>query len=182
VIRAWGASLLVLLGCAHAPEARFPHRDLFLGALPQDVVGAVPFDRAALEGQVVLVTFIATWCFPCLTDLATLDKLERDFGGRGFRQVLVGLDLEGRRVLEPFAAEYRLTYPLLVGDDRLRSGQTPFGHIRELPARVLFDRQGEVIAAYSGVVSPKALDAKVREALERRSAASFERSTLAATR
>ncbi|MCA2980475.1 MAG: TlpA family protein disulfide reductase, partial [Myxococcaceae bacterium] len=87
MIRAWGASLLVLLGCAHAPEARFPHRDLFLGALPQDVVGAVPFDRAALEGQVVLVTFIATWCFPCLTDLATLDKLERDFGGRGFRQV-----------------------------------------------------------------------------------------------
>jgi thiol-disulfide isomerase/thioredoxin len=165
VSRAWWLAA-VLAGCAHTSEPRFPHRDLFVGTLPQDVVGEVPFDRSTFGGKVVLVTFIATWCFPCLTDLATLDKLERDFGPKGFRQVVVGLDLEGRRVLEPFAAEYRLSYPLLVGDERLRKGQTPFGHIRELPARVLFDRQGEVIAAYSGIVSPKELEAKVREALE----------------
>lgn len=165
--RAWGLAL-VLAGCAHTPEVRFPHRDLFLGTLPQDVVGEVPFDRAAMNGQVVLVTFIATWCFPCLTDLATLDKLDRDFNARGFRQVVVAMDLEGRKVLEPFAAEYRLRYPLLVADERLRKGQTPFGLIRELPARVLFDRKGEVIAAYSGVVSPRDLEAKVREALEAR--------------
>ncbi len=82
--------------------------------------------------------------------------------------MLVGLDLEGRLVLEPFAAEYALRYPVLVGDDRLRGGTTPFGHIRELPARVLFDRQGQVIAAYSGVVSPAELERKVREAVEAR--------------
>ncbi|MCU0698870.1 MAG: TlpA family protein disulfide reductase [Myxococcaceae bacterium] len=159
---------LLVAGCAHTTEPRFPHRDIFLGTLPQDVVGPVAFDRSAFGGKVVLVTFIATWCFPCLTDLATLDKLERDFGAKGFRQVVVGMDLEGRKVLEPFAAEYRLSYPLLVGDERLRKGQTPFGQIRELPARVLFDRQGEVIAAYSGVVSPTDLEAKVREALDAR--------------
>ncbi|MBL8918496.1 MAG: TlpA family protein disulfide reductase [Myxococcaceae bacterium] len=123
------------------------------------------FDRAALQGNVVLVTFIATWCFPCLTDLATLARLERELAPQGFKQVVVGLDLEGRRVLEPFADEYRLPYPVLVGDDRLRSGQTPFGQIRELPARVLFDRSGQVIAAYSGVVLPAELERKVREAL-----------------
>lgn len=152
------------IGCAHTAPS-FPHRDIFIGTLPNDVVGAVPFDRAALSGKVVLVTFVATWCFPCLTDLATLDTLERELGAQGFKQVLVGLDLEGRRVLEPFAEQYALRYPLLVGDDRLRSGQTPFGQIRELPARVLFDRQGQVIAAYSGVVQPRELEAKVREAL-----------------
>lgn len=160
-------SLMLLAGCAHTGTG-LPRRDAFVGTLPQDVVGAVPFDRAALSGNVVLVTFIATWCFPCLADLASLDNLERQFSTKGFKQVLVGLDLEGRRVLEPFAAEYSLKYPLLVGDDRLRSGATPFGHIRELPARVLFDRSGEVIAAYSGVVAPAELERKVREAVEAR--------------
>jgi thiol-disulfide isomerase/thioredoxin len=163
-----GLLLALLGGCAHTGTSGLPHRDVFIGTLPQDVVGGAAFDRAALQGNVVLVTFVATWCFPCLTELATLDKLERDFGGKGFRQVVVGLDLEGRRVLEPFAAEYQLRYPILVGDDRLRSGQTPFGQIRELPARVLFDRRGDVIAAYSGVVSAVELERKVREAVEAR--------------
>lgn len=163
--RLWLAVLL-LGGCAHSPASGLPHRDVFIGTLPQDVVGPVRFDRGALTGKVVLVTFIATWCFPCLADLVSLDNLERDFGAKGFTQVLVGLDLEGRRVLEPFAAEYKLRYPLLVGDDRLRGGRTPFGRIRELPARVLFDRSGQVIAAYSGVVAPAELERKVREALE----------------
>lgn len=161
-----GCGLAALGGCAHSSQATLPHRDVFVGTLPQDVVGEVRFDRAALQGNVVLVTFIATWCFPCLTDLATLDKLERELGPKGFKQVVVGLDLEGRKVLEPFAAEYRLSYPVLVGDDRLRSGQTPFGQIRELPARVLFDRAGQVIAAYSGIVAPGELERKVREALK----------------
>jgi len=160
-------SLLMLCACAHSGTG-LPHRDVFVGTLPQDVVGAVRFDRAALSGSVVLVTFIATWCFPCLADLASLDNLERKFATKGFTQVLVGLDLEGRRVLEPFAAQYALRYPLLVGDDRLRSGSTPFGPIRELPSRVLFDRSGQVIAAYSGVVSPAELERKVREAVEAR--------------
>jgi hypothetical protein len=97
--------------------------------------------------------------------LATLNRLEREFGRRGFRQVLVGLDLEGRRVLEPFAQEYQLPYPVLVGDARLRSGNSVFGPIRELPARVLFDREGQVVAAYSGIVAPNALEAKVRSLL-----------------
>lgn len=160
-------AVLLFVSCAHSGTG-LPHRDVFVGTLPQDVVGPVPFDRAALTGKVVLVTFVATWCFPCLADLVSLDNLERQFGAKGFKQVLVGLDLEGRRVLEPFAAEYALKYPLLVGDDRLRSGTTPFGPIRELPARVLFDRSGQVIAAYSGVVSPAELERKVREAVEAR--------------
>lgn len=158
--------LVVLFGaCAHT-QSGLPHRDVFLANLPNDVVGTVPFDRSALRGKVVMVTFIATWCFPCLTDLATLDRLDRAFPNE-FAQVVVGMDLEGRRVLEPFAAEYKLRYPVLVGDDRLRRGDSPFGQIRELPARVLFDRSGEVIAAYSGVVAPAELERKVREAVER---------------
>lgn len=160
-----GLAVVVAAACAHTPA--LPHRDVFFASLPNDAVTPAGLERKRLEGQVVLVTFIATWCFPCLTDLATLDKLERDFGNAGLTQLLVGMDLEGRKVLEPFAAQLPKPWPLLVADERLRSGRTPFGLIRELPARVLFDRDGQVIAAYSGVVAPRELERKVREALGR---------------
>lgn len=123
----------------------------FLNDLPHQTAGSIPYEPWTLEGKVVLITFVATWCFPCLADLVVLQRLERDYGERGFANVMVGMDLEGRAVLDPFAAGYKLTCPLIVADDRLRSGETSFGRIRELPSRILFARSGEIAAAYAGV-------------------------------
>lgn len=123
----------------------------YLNDLPHQTAGSVPYEPWTLEGKVVLVTFIATWCFPCLADLVVLQRLERDYGERGFANVMVGMDLEGREVLDPFAEGYKLTWPLLVADDRVRNGETVFGRIRELPSRVLFAKSGEIAAAYAGV-------------------------------
>jgi thiol-disulfide isomerase/thioredoxin len=109
------------------------------------------FSVNGLQGRVVLITFIATWCFPCLADLVTIKRLASLYGARGFSNVLVGMDLEGRRVLEPFAKEYQLDAPLLVADDRIRSGNSAFGAIRELPSRLLFGRDGALVVAFSGV-------------------------------
>lgn len=138
-------------GCTREREAAIANFRTFMNALPQQAAGRVPFEPWKLEGKVVLVTFIATWCFPCLTELIVINRLERDHGPRGFANVLVGMDLEGRAVLDPFAEGYHLTVPLLVGDDRIRSGETVFGHIRELPSRVLFARSGEVVVGFAGV-------------------------------
>lgn len=145
------ASAATAAGCAHQAEVTREDFRTFMNALPRQVAGRVPFEPWALEGRVVLVTFLATWCFPCLTELPVLEHLARDFGEKGFSNVMVGMDLEGRAVLDPFAAGYKLTSPLLVGDDRLRSGQTVFGRIRELPTRILFGRSGAPVLGYSGV-------------------------------
>lgn len=136
--------------CSRSGEATTAQLGTFLGELPRDVVGAVPFEPYALQGRVVLITFIATWCFPCLTELRTLSRLQELYGAKGFSNVLVGMDLEGRAVLEPFVAGYQLDYPLVVADERIRSGDTVFGRIRELPSRVLFARSGELVVGYTG--------------------------------
>ncbi len=137
-------------GCAKrvAPEKQLA---TFVADLPMQTAGTVPFEPWTLEGKVVLITFIATWCFPCIADLVVLQRLERDYGEKGFTNVLVGMDLEGRAVLDPFAQGYKLTFPLLVADDRIRAGDTSFGRIRELPTRVLFARNGEAAIGYTGV-------------------------------
>ncbi|MGV3621484.1 MAG: TlpA family protein disulfide reductase [Archangium sp.] len=151
-------------GCAKrvAPAEQFR---TFLNDLPHQTAGSIPYEPWTLEGKVVLVTFIATWCFPCLADLVVLQRLQRDYGEKGFANVLVGMDLEGREVLDPFAAGYKLEYPLIVADDRLRNGETSFGRIRELPSRVLFSRSGEIAAAYAGVTTWDALNKVVQHLL-----------------
>jgi thiol-disulfide isomerase/thioredoxin len=142
---------LLAAGCRSEPER--PKWRSWAGYLPRDVAGAVPFEPEGMDGQVVLVTFIATWCFPCLAEFAVLSRLDRDYGARGFRNVLVGMDLDGHKTLDPFAQGYELTWPLIVADERILSGDTPFGRIRELPSRLLFGRDGRLVVGYSGVAA-----------------------------
>lgn len=155
-------------GCVRAPEASLADFRTFMSALPRQTAGVVPFEPRALEGKVVLVTFVATWCFPCLTELVVLQRLERDHAARGFANVLVGMDLEGRAVLDPFVEGYKITSPLVVADDRLRAGETVFGRIRELPSRVLFARSGEVVVGFAGLSRYEDLDALVVRELDKR--------------
>ena len=143
---------LVLSACAHAPA--LPTLAESVGALPLEAIGEL--DRGSLQGRVTVVTFISTWCFPCLVDLPVLQKLQRDHP-EDLRVLLVGMDLDGRKVLDPFASVNELTLPLIVGNDRLRAGETPFGHIQQLPTRFIFRRDGTLAFAYAGVAEPKDL-------------------------
>jgi peroxiredoxin len=152
-----------LLACAHAPPP--PSFSAFAPALELSSVGSTPYSYPE-RGQVLLVTFLATWCFPCIGQLALLDKEQRQHGARGFRIVAIGMDLEGAEVLEPFALEYQLPFPLLVADDRIRKGQSAFGPIPSLPAAFLFGRDGRLITAFVGLLAPAELDELIVRALE----------------
>lgn len=130
-------------------------------------MGPVPYQADTLPGRVVLVRFFATWCFPCLADLPVLQRLWEERSGQGFTVVLVGMDLEGERVLEPFAERYALPFPVLVADAEIRQGQSPFGTVSALPTSVLFGREGEVLLAYAGVAEPASLLRAVEAAVRR---------------
>jgi peroxiredoxin len=150
--RALACALLVgLVACKGAPEAIEAPGDGFLGALALPAVGPQRAAAANLSGRVVLVNFFATWCFPCVAELPTLEALQRDYGPRGLQVVGAGMDLEGAQVLAPFAEHYELRYPVLVADERILSGQSVFGTIVALPTSFILDRQGRVVAAWQGV-------------------------------
>ncbi|MBS1150789.1 MAG: Thioredoxin [Myxococcaceae bacterium] len=152
---------VVLAACAHAPPA--PTVQEALSALPLDAVGE--WRPARSHGRVTVVTFIATWCFPCLVDLPVLTKLQKDHPS-DLVVVLIGMDLEGRKVLEPFAEMNELRLPLIVADDQVRAGETPFGPIKQLPTRFIFRRDGTLSFAYAGVAEPKALIEAVERELK----------------
>jgi thiol-disulfide isomerase/thioredoxin len=139
----------------------------FLQALALPSVGPTPYDYPALGGKVVLVSFFATWCFPCLAEMPTLEALQRDYGPRGFQVVSVGMDLDGEKVLVPFAEHYALRYPVLVATDAMREGRSAFGPIKGLPSTILLDRRGRAVAGWQGVEGhedvARAIDALLKE-------------------
>jgi thiol-disulfide isomerase/thioredoxin len=162
------ALVLTLAGCrrvSEGPEASGPSP--FLRSLLLPSVGPTPYDWPRLNGRVVLVSFFATWCFPCLAELPTLEALQKEHGPQGFQVVLVGLDLEGARVLAPFAEQYALNFPVLVSDEGMQQGQSAFGLIPALPTTFLLDKEGRVAGAWKGMAGHEDVSKAVRTLLRR---------------
>ncbi|MBM7116566.1 TlpA family protein disulfide reductase [[Archangium] primigenium] len=165
-----GVLLLALAGCHREPEA--PRltgtASPYLRALVLPAVGPTPYDWRELPGRVVLVSFFATWSFPSLAQLPTLEALQKELGPQGLRVVLVGLDLDGPRTLAPFAQDYAPAgVPLLVSNPALQQGQSAYGLIPALPATFLLDKEGRVAGAWQGMAGHGALSDAVQTLLRR---------------
>lgn len=167
------AVLLALAGCRSTPEASRAGAPRFDdAAFQRDLLMLRPVGPAAelartIPGNVVLVSFFATWCFPCLAEVPTLQALQRDYGDQGVRVVAVGMDLEGAKVLEPFAYTMEVNYPVLIADERISEGRSAFGPIRELPTTFVLDRDGKALGAWQGVAPHKAVAEAIERALKR---------------
>jgi|CXWL01.1.fsa_nt_gi peroxiredoxin len=100
--------------------------------------------------------------------MPVLQTLHEKYAAKGLRVVVVGMDREGRKVLEPFVAQYRLPFPVVMADDALMAGESAWGNVGPLPVRVLFARDGEVrLVANGSGVSPQEWLKRVGDEVER---------------
>jgi thiol-disulfide isomerase/thioredoxin len=164
--RSWLLALGLLLCCA--PGSAFVVRPS-----PQDTYRAldlpavnVAYRSSTLVGHPVVVAFLASYCLPCVAQIQYLQKLQTTHAKTDLRIVVVGFDLEGARTLEPFSQVYGLTFPVLVADERLRTGASVFGRIPALPATIVLGRDGVERATFAGLPEKKALEKVVQAALE----------------
>jgi thiol-disulfide isomerase/thioredoxin len=144
----------IFISCSHQTPVhdRSPTRlDDFAPSLKLPAAGGGYFRPETLKGKVVMVTFFATWCFPCLGQMPLLQTLQAKYGPEGFSVVAVGMDLEGAVVLDPFVREYQLAFPVLLADEKIRKGETAFGRIASLPSSLLLGRDGRLITAFTGL-------------------------------
>lgn len=117
---------------------------------------------ASLRGKVVLVNFWATWCAPCRQETPALVALRDQLKDQGFEVVGVSLDLDGKAAVEPFVQEYRVTYPMLLGDQTLADR---FGGTIGLPTSFLLDREGRFVHRFTGPVPVSMLRPMLAEML-----------------
>ncbi len=156
--------VLCAAGCASAPAG--PRADSYISVLARlpDVEGHY-VDVSAWQGRVLVVQFLASWCFPCFATAPRLQDLVQRYGKRGLSVVAVGMDLEGAQVLGPFQEQLRLSFPVLVSDRALREGRSAFGHVTTLPTTVIVGRNGTVLSAFKGVPEEGSLETFIENAL-----------------
>ena len=156
--------LLCSAGCASTPSR--PKAGPYLAELASlpDTTGRF-VDVSGWQGRVLVVQFLASWCFPCIATAPRLEKLAERYGKTGLSVVAVGMDLEGAKVLAPFQEQLALSFPVLVSDAALREGTTPFGRITTLPVTAIIGRDGTLLSAFPGVPAEGSLETFVESAL-----------------
>jgi peroxiredoxin len=118
---------------------------------------------AALKGKVVLLNFWATWCGPCLMEIPSFVEIQQAYRSRGFQAIGVSVD-DPVEKLPPFAKQYKINYPLLVGQDR-EDIQEAFGGIFGIPTSFLISRDGKVCRKQMGPVSKEQFESWIKALL-----------------
>jgi len=109
---------------------------------------------ADYAGQVVLINFWATWCPPCKEEIPVIEKAYQAHRDEGF--MVLGInDGEALEVVQAFAGELGITYPLLID----RRGDVAAQYRRRgLPLTVIVDRDGVVQVRHEGYLTAGQLD------------------------
>lgn len=104
------------------------------------------YDVSEMRGEVVLVSFGATWCKPCAWELEALEELKKEYAGRGVKFLWVSIendDQTSNELLRDYAKSLKMTIPVLRDPEKTAFAQ--FSERVRLPMVVFFDREGNFI-------------------------------------
>lgn len=121
-----------------------------------------PFDLKAQRGKIVLIDFWASWCPPCILEIPHLDKLQKQYGGRGFQVVGVAMDNSADTTKETMR-KIPFGYPVVSGDAKFGN---LYGGVLGLPLQYLVGADGKILAIWNEV-EPATLDKAIAAALKK---------------
>jgi len=145
-----GLCALALAGAALPPSVRADEAPRTVRQVLESRALATVDGKAlawpSLRGEVVVVTFWASWCKPCRREMPALDALHREMAGRGGRVVAVSIDEDPANVRR-FARSLGLGLPIY------RDGPDGLARTLDLeaiPTTFVLDRAGAVALRTTG--------------------------------
>ncbi len=136
------ATLLLCGSIAASGQAKTPPDDVKLKL--QGLDGKV-VDLGTERGNVVLVSFGATWCSPCTTELRALNEVLNEYRGKPVKFYWVSIERSeqvSNGELKRYARERRLAFPVLRDTGQMVFMQ--FAQKVRLPMIVMLDKDGKV--------------------------------------
>jgi peroxiredoxin len=109
------------------------------------------------RGKVVLLAFILTTCSHCQRTTGYLNKLQGEFGARGFQVIESAIEENARSNVSAFAQQYQTPFPVGYNTNTLQVLdflQHPTMMIPHMPLLAFIDRQGVIRAQHEGNEEP----------------------------
>lgn len=108
-----------------------------------------PTTAAAWPGKSLIMNFWATWCAPCQREVPLLKALSTEWASRGIE--VVGIAVDHVDKVQGFAEQFKIGYPLLVGEQDALDLASELGLTSPVfPFTVFTDHQGRVVALFIG--------------------------------
>ena len=117
-------------------------------------------DSKQFAGKVLLVTFFATWCPPCIQEIPTLIKLQVSYKDNGFSVLGLSVDEGGVVPVKRLIDRTGINYPVLMADNEVARG---FGGVSGIPVTFLVNHKGELVKKYLGYVDHDVLNNEIKK-------------------
>jgi thiol-disulfide isomerase/thioredoxin len=100
-------------------------------------------------GKSLVINFWATWCAPCRREIPLLNTLAGEWAAHDV--AVVGIAVDHRDKVLQFRDQFKIGYPLLIGEQDALDVAAKFGLASPaFPFTVFTDRRGEVVALFVG--------------------------------
>jgi thiol-disulfide isomerase/thioredoxin len=164
--------LSVLMLCAPSLKARGtrPVRDEGEGDVSIKLKGldGRSYDIKGMRGNVVLVSFGATWCQPCVAELRALEELKKEYSAKPVKIFWINIEGDDEisdQGLREYIKRQKLTLTVLRDTAKLTYAQ--FSTRVRIPLVVFFDKSGNVVKPIRfGMATPEMYKTMVRERLD----------------
>ncbi len=157
--KAFALSILVfalLLGCTRSDERTTGVSGDAPDFKLQDLNGKT-VQLSDFKGKPVLLEFWATWCQPCRDSIPGMEKLHRDYAGKGL--VLLAVSVDGAvEELRAFQKERGMTYTVLMGTEDVASR---YG-VRSIPLTIMLDKSGKIQRRWLGAGNEEDIENTVK--------------------
>lgn len=116
----------------------------------------------SFDGKVLLLTFFATWCPPCVEEIPNLVKLQHELADAGFSVVGLSVDQQSQDIVAKFVEKKAINYPVLLAKAQTTAD---FGGVYGIPVAFLVNKSGNVVKKYTGYVQREILEKDIRSLL-----------------
>ena len=105
-----------------------------------------PITLNDLKGKVILLNFWATWCHPCIEEMASIERIYRKYQDKGF--IVLGIDImEKPEKVKKYVMENNITFPILLDT----KGEVKRKYrVSGIPSTYLVNKAGMLIAKVLG--------------------------------